>query len=132
MAKAKTELLPEEKMPPTEEPGMSADAVAFVMPEVEIGDIVEFRYLANDTPSPAHVISIYRNSLDLAIVKANGAAVFREAVRHVDDPDLKTNPTVRKQGMWKHTQRTQKLIELLKLFPPEEDAKQEESLLPAE
>lgn len=102
----------------------TVDADVYKMPLPEIGDIVHFRHVANDKPSPALVMTADARSVELLVFRDTEIMRYKDAVRHISDPEL-IHPEIRKRGMWSYPPRMARLLDLLEKLAPEEESIEE-------
>lgn len=106
-----------------------AEPKQYRMPQPEIGDVIHFRHVANDVPSPAIVMTVSDRSIDVLTFRETTVTTLKDAVRHISDPEL-IRPAVAQRGMWSYPPRMARLLDLLEKLAPEEEEVEEPDDLP--
>lgn len=86
----------------------------YMQPNVLQCDIVNWHPFGdkNDSVVPAIVLKVGSRTVALHIfVENTRSLVYKDGVRHVDDPESKREE-FRESGAWSHTKRTQEMIDL--------------------
>lgn len=102
-------------------PAAAPSVAEFAPPRVEVGQVVLWRFGPGSSPSPAIVLKVAARTLSLSLhIDGVRDHVFKNGVRHVSDPFLKTSPA-HDMGVWDLTPRDRAINAVLDSALPAEE-----------
>ena len=76
--------------------------MTYVMPSVDVGEIVLFRAHAGADPTPAIVCKAGSRTLNLFAMSGELGFTLKPSVHHVTDPGVEEFPEWKRYGFWEH------------------------------
>lgn len=76
--------------------------MTYVMPSVEVGEIVLFRPHSGADPTPAIVCKVGSRTLNLFAMSGELGFTLKSSVHHITDEGVEEFPEWKKYGFWEH------------------------------